>query len=70
MEVEPIPLAEVVDSVVSLLKEKAAAKGVGLSWQADNIISPIPGNGDRLVQLMLILLDNALKYSQPTGKFQ
>jgi signal transduction histidine kinase len=68
MEVEPIPLAEVVDSVVSLLKEKAAAKGVGLSWQADNIISPIPGNGDRLVQLMLILLDNALKYSQPTGK--
>ena len=34
------------------------------------MIPPIPGNGDRLVQLMLILLDNALKYTQPQGRVQ
>lgn len=68
MEVEPIPLPEVVDSVISLLREKAENQGVELTWRANNLILPIPGNGDRLVQLMLILLDNALKYTPADGK--
>ena len=31
-------------------------------------MAPIRGNGDRLVQLLLILLDNALKYTPAQGK--
>ena len=68
MELEPIPLAEVVDNVVAMLRGKYADKGVELVWNNAEIIPPIPGNGDRLVQLMLILLDNALKYTKPPGK--
>ncbi len=68
MELEPIPLAEVGDNVVAMLRGKYADKGVELSWKNSEMIPPIPGNGDRLVQLMLILLDNALKYTKPQGK--
>ena len=67
MEVEPIPLAEVVDSVVSLMKGKAAERGIGLLWRHEENIPSILGNGDRLVQLLLILLDNALKYTPAGG---
>ena len=66
MEVEPIPLVEVVDSVVSMLRGKAEEKEILLSKSYDINTPPILGNGDRLVQLLLILLDNALKYT-PVG---
>ena len=68
MELESIPLAEVVDNVVAMLRGKYADKGVELIWHGVEKIPPIPGNGDRLVQLMLILLDNALKYTQAQGR--
>ena len=63
METEPIPLAEVVDSVVSIMRGKAKEKGIELSQTVDENVPPILGNGDRLVQLLLILIDNALKYT-------
>ncbi|HWR30634.1 MAG TPA: ATP-binding protein [Negativicutes bacterium] len=68
METEPIPLVEVVDSVVSMLQGKAMEKEIVLSWRYDDNPSLIRGNGDRLVQLLLILLDNALKYTPVHGK--
>lgn len=67
LEVEPIPLVEVVDSVVSMMRGKAAQKGITLSWRYDDEVPPILGNGDRLVQLLVILLDNALKYTPDQG---
>lgn len=68
MEIEPIPLDEVALSVLTLLQEKAATKGVELTSRIEKNLPPIPGNGDRLVQLLLILLDNALKYTPTDGK--
>lgn len=68
MEIEPIPLDEVALSVLTLLQEKAAAKGVELANRIEKSLPPIPGNGDRLVQLLLILLDNALKYTPAGGR--
>ena len=67
MEVEPIPLDEIIDSVVGMLRVKAKEKGVTLHWDHDGRIPPISGNGDRLIQLMLILLDNAVKYTPDGG---
>ena len=68
MEVEPVPLPEIVDSVVSMVRGKAAEKEIQLSQSFDETVPPILGNGDRLVQLMLIMLDNALKYTPAKGK--
>ena len=67
MDVEPIPLADVVDNVVGLLQSKAAALGIAIEWRRSEV-PPIQGNGDRLVQLLLILLDNAMKYTPSGGK--
>lgn len=39
-----------------------------MSWQGEKSLAPIRGNGDRLVQLLLILLDNALKYTPAQGE--
>ena len=67
MEVEPIPLQEIIDSVVGMLRVKADEKGVTLLWRCEIQAQPVLGNGDRLIQLMLILLDNALKYTPAGG---
>ena len=60
-------LAEVAESVVSMLRVRAEKKNIELSWRCEKNIPPILGNGDRLVQLLLILLDNALKYTPEKG---
>lgn len=65
---EKLPLAEIADSVVSLLKPRAEQKGIALTLTAPAGGAAIKGNGDRLTQLLLILLDNALKFTPPEGK--
>lgn len=67
---EKLPLAEVTDSVVSLLKPRAEQKGIALTLDVRSDRTDIRGNGDRLTQLMLILLDNALKFTPPGGKVE
>ena len=67
LEVEPIPLAEVVDNVVGMLKSRADTAGILLDWRPGDGIHLVRGNGDRLVQLLLILLDNAMKYTPAGG---
>jgi len=67
MEFEAIPLAEVADSVISMLRGKAAEKEIQLLCHYDETVPTVRGNGDRLVQLLLILLDNALKYTPVHG---
>ena len=67
METEPVPLGEVVDNVVGLLRSRAEAAQITIDWRQEPGIPPVRGNGDRLVQLLLILLDNAVKYTPAEG---
>lgn len=67
---ERLPLVEIADSVVSLLKPRAEQKGISLTLAAPRDNSDIRGNGDRLTQLLLILIDNALKFTPPEGKVE
>ncbi|MBP2650866.1 MAG: phoR 3 [Firmicutes bacterium] len=64
---EVIPLAAIADGAVQIMTKRAELNGVTLKLTvlADN--SDIRGNGDRLIQLMLILLDNALKFTPAGG---
>lgn len=66
LEIEEVSLVEVVDNVITLLKQKSEEKGVILMARTEPGVPPIQGDGDRLTQLVLILLDNALKFS-PSG---
>ncbi|VBB06342.1 Hypothetical protein LUCI_1573 [Lucifera butyrica] len=64
---EKIPLEQVAASVVAMLKQQAGEKQINLSAHTAPAIPPIYGNGDRLTQLLLIILDNALKYTPADG---
>lgn len=61
-EMEPIPLGKVVESVVSMLEGRAGKRDIRLEQYVDDSIL-VCGNGDRLYQLVMILGDNAIKYS-------
>ncbi|MDT8901914.1 sensor histidine kinase [Anaeroselena agilis] len=67
LAMEKIPLAAIADSVVSLLMPRAEQAGVALTLETDGETG-VNGNGDRLTQLLLILLDNALKFTPPGGR--
>lgn len=66
----PISLSEIVDNAATLFDQPCQNKGVHLEVSipdAENALDLIDGNGDRLTQLLLILLDNALKFTPPEG---
>ncbi|EAX46393.1 integral membrane sensor signal transduction histidine kinase [Thermosinus carboxydivorans Nor1] len=68
LDIEEVSLAEIVDNVVTLLKPRSEEKGVSLAACVAPGVPPIQGDGDRLTQLALILVDNALKFTPPGGR--
>lgn len=61
-EMEPIPLGKVVENVVNMLQVRAQKRDIRLEQYVDDSLM-VYGNGDRLFQLVMILGDNAMKYS-------
>lgn len=68
MELEPLPLNELAASLIHKLKQQAQQKGIELEMKAGNPEPCIKGNGNRMLQVLLIFLDNALKYTPAGGK--
>lgn len=66
IEKEKLPLAPVVESIVNLLKQRAEQKQIVMNVMIQENLPEIWGNGDRIIQLLLIIVDNALKYT-PSG---
>jgi len=66
-DMELIPLGDIADSVIIMLRQKAEQKGILLKKEFVGKIN-IVGNGDRLTQLLLILTDNALKFTPSGGE--
>lgn len=64
----PISLTEIIDNAAALFEQPCHNKGVNLEASIqEGPMDLIEGNGDRLTQLLLILLDNALKFTPPEG---
>jgi len=66
-QTESIPLADIADSVLHMLKPTAVQKNITLQLEAGDSVSTILGNGERLTQLLLIFLDNALHHTGAGG---
>lgn len=67
LEKEPVALAEIVNNTVLLFTQQSQEKGVSLQTEIAEALPEILAAGDRLTQLVLILLDNALKFTPPGG---
>lgn len=65
---ENIPLMELVSQVLAKLQLQAQGKKIELVADLEEAV--IIGNGDRLVQMLIILVDNAIKYTPAGGKVE
>jgi len=62
-----VNIEEVVDSVVATLSEKAGSKGLYLKKQLSSGIAEIQADRDRLIQILINLVDNGIKFTERGG---
>lgn len=67
MEKEWLPLPAIAEGVVNMMAQRAARQQVSLLLESQEDLPLVWGNGDRITQLLLIFLDNGLKYTLAGG---
>jgi len=68
LRLEPVRLDEVVDSVLAIIAPKAEAGRVALASQLPSGLPPVSADRDRLAQILINLVDNAVKYTPEGGR--
>lgn len=59
--------AEAIDAAIMVLKDKARQKGLFLKSDAAEADTMIPADKNRLIQILLNLIDNAIKFTEKGG---
>ena len=70
LDVRPVDLARVVADAIDTVAPAAAAKGVRLQSVIDQPGVPVPGDAQRLQQVVWNLLSNAVKFTPRGGRVQ
>jgi signal transduction histidine kinase len=68
-QMKPVELAAVAHDAVTFMQPEAAKKEIGVSLQVNETVV-VAGDPDRLKQVLLQLLDNAVKYTQNGGSVE
>jgi two-component system, OmpR family, phosphate regulon sensor histidine kinase PhoR len=67
---EKLRPADLIHRVLEIFQDRAEKKDVALTEHATAELPPIVGDSDRLQQLLINLVDNALKYTAAGGKIE
>ncbi len=68
LRIEPTVLGEVVDSVIGIIRPRAQSGGVSLQAALGHDALPVKADRDRLAQILINLVDNAVKYTPAGGQ--
>jgi two-component system phosphate regulon sensor histidine kinase PhoR len=68
LRLEPLEVRRVADEAVELMRERAERLGVTLETRYADEAVQVEGDRDRLNQVMINLLDNAIKYTPRDGR--
>lgn len=66
-ELEPVRLREVAEEVLQTCHPRASARGVTLRIESAEELPPVQADRDRLVQVLLNLVDNAVRHTPEGG---
>lgn len=70
VEKRPLNLLLVVEAAISRLMPEAEARNILLTLEADSPLPRVLGDGDKLQQVLLNLLDNSIKYCRPGDRIE
>jgi len=68
LRIEKIDVLAELDETVFTFKERAVSDGIEMIYNAPHIPTPMDADADRIRQVFINILDNALKYTEQGGK--
>ena len=68
LRVAPVDLAEIAESVIDIIRPKARAGGVTLDARLPADLPAVQADHDRLAQILINVVDNAVKYTPEGGR--
>ncbi len=68
LALEPVALDEVIDSVLAIMQPRAEARRVTLSAEVARDLPAASADHDRLAQILINLVENAVKYTPDGGR--
>jgi two-component system phosphate regulon sensor histidine kinase PhoR len=68
LRLEPVALPDVVESVLAIMRPRAEARGVALAVDLSADLPDVSADHDRLAQILINLVDNAVKYTDAGGR--